>query len=93
MTKEYFDTHTFDEIMTLLLSESDIFVDYEQMKDYLNYAVDNEHWYLADHILQSLREDAFAQYWEYDISMGTLETPIAITSKSDIEERGYEFDD
>ena len=40
-------------------------------------AVDNEEYNLAIHLLETLR-DNYSEEYEYDITMGTLETPKPI---------------
>lgn len=50
--------------------------------------IQNDRLFLARHILDAVDKE-YADFYSYDMSMGTLETPTAITSIEDL----YDFVD
>lgn len=54
------------------------------MKDLAIHCINNDNLYLARHILDAIDSDA-GDYYHYDFSMGTLETPTSINDEDDIE--------
>lgn len=84
MTREEFNKKSFNEVMERLNEEWDDIHTYESMidfaadllyKDYLNPII---------HMLEAMRDDP-ADWYLYDFTMGTMETPKAITCKEDLE--------
>ncbi len=66
-----------------LLFESGEITDYETLKEFAISKINSDDLNVASHICNALWEDT-ADYYIYDYSMGTLETPTAIKDKSDI---------
>lgn len=55
----------------------------EDLKEFAKEQIDNDNEFLAIHILEAIK-DSEADYWSYDYSMGTLETPTPITNTEDL---------
>lgn len=87
MTKKEFNELSFDEVMQRLYNDGagDI-TSIDILKDFIKEKIDNEDYYIAIPLLQAINEDTQGSYyWDYDYSMGTLDTPTPIRSKEDIE--------
>lgn len=86
MTREELNNKSFDEAMEQLNEEWDDVHTYESMVDFVGHLLLNEtDLYLAIHILEPMR-DNLAEWYLYDFTMGTMETPRAITCREDLEE-------
>ena len=83
MTRAEFDNKSFEELIELAKEYSDV-TDYETLKEFAKDKIDDDHFFLAEHVIKALKEEQ-ADYYIYDYSMGTLETPTAVTCKEDIE--------
>ena len=84
MDKITFDTLTFDELVDYAVEEDNEFVSYDTLKDFAIAMIKEGNILLATHILEAIEEDC-ADYYRYDASMGTLETPTPIERKEDFE--------
>lgn len=58
---------------------------YEDLKAFAKEQIDNDNLLVAIHILSAINEDP-ADFYSYDYFMGTLETPTALLTVSDLEE-------
>ena len=83
MTRAEFDSKTFEELIELAKEYSDV-TDYETLKEFAKDKIDDDNLYLAIHVIEAINEE-YSDYYIYDYSMGTLETPTAVTCKEDIE--------
>lgn len=76
---------SFDDAITLL-TDNDIGVDYlwdfEAMKELIKHEVDEENMNMVQHLANAIWNDTGEgeEWWVYDRSMGTLETPYSIGS-------------
>lgn len=68
---------TFNEKIEWLFENADGIHSYEDMKDIAKEAIETENLNVAIHVLQAISNDP-DDYYSYDYSMGTLETPISI---------------
>lgn len=84
MTREEFETKSFDEVMEQLNEERDDITTYESLKEFVIQQIEEDRFFLAIHILESLDKD-MEEWYEYDYCMGTLQTPSSITIKEDVE--------
>ena len=86
MTREEFNEKSFDEVIEQLNEECDDIHTYESMTDFAGHLLLNKNdIYLAIHILEAMRDNP-AEWYLYDFTMGTLETPKAIACKEDLED-------
>ena len=83
-TKEEYEAMTFNEVMDILCEHDEVHSD-ESLKDYIKYLIDHDNFGLALHILNGIYDSEDAEWYQYDMSMGTLATPSALTCKEDIE--------
>lgn len=84
MTRADFETKTFDELIEQLQNEDQDICSYDYLKDFAKHLIDEENIGFALHILDAIYTEP-GEYFEYDCSMGTLQTPSGLTEKSDIE--------
>ena len=75
---------TWDEKIDYLMDHDYNVNSYEYMKDMAKYCIDEDNLFLARHILDAIDSDP-ADFYHYDPSMGTMETPTAISDDEDIE--------
>lgn len=80
MTREEFNSKSFDDLMEQLNEERDDIHSYEDMKDFAKYQIDNDNLYFALHILNGINDDP-AEWYLYDYTMGTMGCIYEITCK------------
>lgn len=84
MDKAIFDASTFEELVDWANENDNAFMSYGTLKNFAIAMIEKDSVFLAIHILEALEEDC-ADYYRYDASMGTLETPTPIEDKEDFE--------
>lgn len=89
ITRKEFEEKTLDELCEMLSENGENITTYESLKDFAKDKIDDDNLFLTIHICNALNlaQDFWpeANYYIYDYSMGTLETPSAVTCKDDIE--------
>ena len=88
MTREEFNNMPFDELLEWAYDNIDDMHSEEVLIDLAKHEIDEENLQMAIHILQAIYESDAPDgcYYIYDRCMGTLETPMPITCKEDLEE-------
>lgn len=82
------DGKTFDDLIYDFEFANDEIVSRDVILDFAINQIQNDRLFLARHILDAVDKE-YADFYSYDMSMGTLETPTAITSIEDL----YDFVD
>lgn len=82
------DGKTFDDLIYDFEFSNDEIVSRDVILDFAINQIQNDRLFLARHILDAVDKE-YADFYSYDMSMGTLETPTAITSIEDL----YDFVD
>lgn len=85
MTREEFDNKSFDDVMDQLNEEWDDIHTYEDMIYFVEHLLYEDNLNLIIHMLEAMRDNP-AEWYLYDYTMGTMETPKALTSKEDLED-------
>lgn len=88
MTRQEFDSKSFEELMEMLNEESDDITTIDVLKDFIKEKIDSDDFYLAIHLLQAIWDDpniGDSEWYQYDYSMGTLQSPSSLNCKEDIE--------
>lgn len=85
MTKKELYDMNFNDAAEKLSETNDCITTYETLKSFAIMHVENDSFNVAIHILEALRSYP-ADYYDYDYSMGTLETPTALTLHVDLED-------
>ena len=73
----------FNDACERLSEQTDLITTYESLKDFAIHMIREDHLYLALHILDAIHSSP-ADYYDYDYSMGTLETPTPLTLTFDL---------
>ena len=82
MNKTDFDNKSFDELIEQLYEEIDTITNYDVLKDFAIENIGNDNLYLAIHILEAIQHGDY--YYDYDYSMGKLDTPTPLEFKADV---------
>ena len=82
------DGKTFDDLIYDFEFSNDEIVSRDIILDFAINQIQNDRLFLARHVLDAVDKE-YADFYSYDMSMGTLETPTAITSIEDL----YDFVD
>ena len=77
------DGKTFDDIVYAIEQNSDYLVSRDIILDFAIQQIANDRLFLARHVLDAVDSD-YADFYGYDMSMGTLETPVAVKSVEDL---------
>ena len=84
MTRAEFEEKSFEEVMSQFDEERDEITTYERLKEFAIYKIENDDFLVAIHILEAINRDT-KEWYDYDYNMGTLDTPVSITQKEDVE--------
>ena len=88
MTRKEFETKSFDEVMEQLNEERDDITTIDRLKEFIKYKVDNEDFNVASHLCNAIWNDPNpdnSDWYIYDYSMGTLDKPVCVSKKEDVE--------
>lgn len=77
-------TKNFNDAVAVLSEQYDCITTYAALKDFAKYNIDRDCLFLAEHILNALRDTA--DYYDYDYSLGTLDTPTPLRHIADLED-------
>ena len=88
MTQKEFLEKSFQEVVKQLLDEG-LIETKEDLTDFAKSKIDDDDLMTAKHILDAINEDD-AEYYIYDYSMGSMETPAGIREKEDVEHLVYD---
>ena len=87
MTREKFNSMKFNDLMEWADENFDDITDEDILKEFALEKLKNDNFNLALHIINAIYENPYDTEWyRYDYSMGTLQTPSPITCKEDIED-------
>jgi len=89
MTKKELHKLTFNEAIEILSEETNEITSYDILKDFIKLQIEEDNIFLAYHLLKAIWEDETpfnSDYYSYDYSMGTLDTPTPIFQLEDLEQ-------
>lgn len=86
ITRKEYDEMSFDELMEKAIDECDNIHSYDDLLEFAKRCIDHKKVLSAIHVLRAVGAFNDGKYYNYDVSMGMLETPTEITEKSDIEQ-------
>ena len=88
MTREQFEAMDLEELAEWAYENVDYVHHEDALIEMAKHEIDEENLNVAIHILTGIyeSEEAINDYYIYDRSMGTLETPTPITCKEDLED-------
>ena len=87
MTKKEFEEMTFEDVMDYLTShdEGNEICARESVLDYAIELIKDDNVWFARHILDGIDKEVYADFYLYDVTMGTLDSIVAIESTEDVE--------
>ena len=85
MTRKEFDEKSFENVMSRLDEELDEITTIDRLKEFAKLKIDEGNYFLAKHIIEALENGNEEYWWDYDYCMGTIDTPIPLTEKADVE--------
>ena len=87
MTRAQYEAMTLDELIEWAHENIDDLTDEDMLLSFAKAKIDDDSLYMAMHILSAIYNSngAYNDYYLYDFSMGTLETPTPVTCKEDFE--------
>lgn len=77
------DGATLDAVISDFEFDNDDIISRDSLKDFAIYQIKEDRLFLARHILDAI-DDTYAEWYSYDTTMGTLETPTAIDDVNDL---------
>ena len=87
MTREQYKRMDFEEFIEWAKENLDDVTDEEILKEFAIKKLQDDNFGMALHIINAIYNNPYdTEYYRYDYSMGTLETPTPITSKEDLED-------
>ena len=93
MTRKEFETMSFEDFIEWAKENLDDVTDEEILKEFAIEKLQDDNFNMALHIINAIYNNPYdTEYYRYDYSMGTLETPTPITDKEDLEDLIF-FDD
>lgn len=93
MTRAEFESKSFEEVMEQLNKEYDEVTTIDILKDFIKEKVDSEDFNLAIHLCTGIWNDpnwSDSDWYLYDYNMGTLDTPVCVSCKEDVEHLIYD---
>lgn len=87
MTRKEFEDMDFEEVIEWAYENLDDITDEEILKEFAIEKIQNDDFHMGLHIINAIYNNPYStEYYRYDYSMGTLETPTPIADKEDIED-------
>ena len=69
-----------------LREQRDDITDYAALKDFAKLKIDEDNFIVASHLIDALNHGEYAEYYNYDFCMGTLDTPTPLKTVADLED-------
>lgn len=87
MTRKEFETMSFEDFIEWAKENLNDVTDEEILKEFAIEKLQDDNFIMALHIINAIYNNPYdTEYYRYDYSMGTLETPTPITDKEDLED-------
>lgn len=83
MTRAEFEEKSFEDVMSQFNEELDEITTLDRLKEFAKLKIDEGNYLLAGHIIEALQAGYDEDWWNYDYCMGTLDTPIPLTGKTE----------
>lgn len=86
ITRKEFEEMSFNKLMEKAVNECDHVHSYNDLLEFAKRCIDHKKVLSAIHVLRAVGAFNDGKYYNYDVSMGMLDTPTEIIKKSDIEQ-------
>lgn len=93
MTRLEFEEKSFDEIMEQLYEECNTITTLDTLKEFIKEKIDNDDFNMASHLCNAIWNDpnpSMSEWYDYDYCMGTMDIPICLSCKEDVEHLIYD---
>lgn len=88
MTRQEFELKSFEEVMEQLNEECDSITTIDILKEFIKEKIDSDDFNLVCHLCNAIWNDPNpydSDWYLYDYCMGTLDTPVCLACKEDVE--------
>lgn len=88
MTRQEFESKSFEEVMEQLNEECDSITTIDILKEFIKEKIDSDDLYLVCHLCNAIWNDpdlGDSDWYLYDYCMGTLNTPVCVSKKEHVE--------
>jgi hypothetical protein len=93
MTKTEYEAMSFEELLDWMYENTNDLTSEGTLKEFATAKIIDDNFMMALHILNAIYNNPYdTEYYLYDYSMGTLQTPTPVTCKEDLEHL-IDFDD
>lgn len=93
MTRAEFEEKSFEEVMEQLYEECDTITTIDILKEFIKEKIDNDDFNIASHLCNEIWNDpdsSMSDWYEYDYSMGTMDSPTCLSKKEHVEHLIYD---
>ena len=88
MTRAEFEEKSFEDVMNQLNEELDEITTLDRLKEFIKEKIDEDDFSIASHLCNAIWNDpnpSMSEWYDYDYSMGTLDMPVCLSEKADVE--------
>lgn len=88
MTRSEFESKSFEEVMDQLNEEVQEVTTIDVLKDFIKENINDDNFNIASHLCNAIWNDPnpdMSDWYLYDYSMGTMDTPVCVSCKEDVE--------
>lgn len=88
MTRAEFEKKSFEEVMEQLNEEHDTITTLDMLKEFIKEKIDDDDFNIASYLCNAIWNDpnpTMSQWYDYDYCMGTMDTPVCLSCKEDVE--------
>ena len=88
MTRAEFEEKSFEDVMNQLNKELDEITTLDRLKEFIKDKIDEDDFGIASHLCNAIWNDpnpSMSEWYDYDYSMGTLDMPVCLSEKADVE--------
>ena len=88
MTRAEFEEKSFEDVMNQLNEELDEITTLDRLKEFIKEKIDEDDFGIASHLCNAIWNDpnpSMSEWYDYDYSMGTLDMPVCLSEKEDVE--------
>lgn len=78
----------FEDVMSQLNEELNEITTLDSLKEFIKEKIDEDNFCIASHLCNAIWNDpnpSMSEWYDYDYSMGTLDTPVCLSEKSHVD--------
>lgn len=88
MTRQEFEEKSFEDVMEQLNEEYNQITTLDILKEFIKEKIDEDNFNIASYLCNAIWNDpnpSMSEWYDYDYSMGILDTPVCLSEKADVE--------